>query len=136
VAAGIRPAVNRLNAPFWEAAARGVLLLPHCVVTGAAFWPPSPRSPFPGGRTVLWAEVPAFGTLESLVVYRRAFHPAFAPLMPYGIAQVALNCGPRLQVHVRDADAENAPRTGDRVGIGFRSLFDDAPPVPVVLPIP
>lgn len=128
----IAPPVNDLNAPFWEAAARGELLLPHCVASGRAFWPPSPCSPFCGGA-VAWRPAAPAGIVESVVVYRRSFHPAFASLMPYGIAQLALDAGPRLQVHVPGPDAPDAPCAGDRATLVFRRLLAGAPPIPIVI---
>lgn len=117
------PIINHLNRPFWEGAGAGRLVLPHCVATGRAFWPPSPISPFAEGRAVEWRDVAPAGIVLASVVYRRAFQKAFADLLPYGIAMVALDCGPRLQVHVEAPDAPGAPRGGSRVTLAFKPLL-------------
>lgn len=129
------PIVNALNRPFWDGAVEGLFMLPHCMETGNAFWPPSPVSPFPSGRAVEWRPVVAKGTLLASVTYRRPFQQAFAHLLPYGIAMVALDCGPRFQVHVRDPDSPEAPRPGDRVTLRFERLLDGGLPMPVAHPI-
>lgn len=127
-----QPVVNALNRPFWEAASAGKLALQRCETTQRFFWPPSPRSPFTGGP-VAWMDCDAGGTVESIVIYRRPFQQAFAALLPYGIASIALDAGPRLLVHVTDPDGEMAPKAGDRAVIGFRQLLDDGPLLPIAL---
>lgn len=116
------PAINALNRPFWDAASQDILIMPHCIDTGSAFWPPGPISPFTGGA-VDWRRVMPIGEMVGLVTYRRAFQAAFADHMPFGIALVALDAGPRLQVHVPDPDGAAVPRPGDRVRIHFRPVF-------------
>jgi uncharacterized OB-fold protein len=126
------PIVNRLNRPFWDAAAKGELSLPHCAVTGRAFWPPSPISPFAEGAAVQWRACEPFGVIKAMVAYRRVFHPAFASLTPFGVALVELECGPRLQAHVVAPDSRHAPRAGQRVRLTFRPILPDGPPIPIV----
>jgi len=130
----VAPTVNDLNRPFWEAAARDRLALPHCIDTARAFWPPSPISPFTSGR-VEWREVEVSGTVLSLTVYRRIFQKAFAEIMPFGIALVALDAGPRFQAHVPDPDGAAAPAVGARVVIGFRSILTDGFALPIATAI-
>jgi uncharacterized protein len=128
----VSPIVNALNAPFWAAAGEGRLLLPTCVATGRAFWPPSPLSPFVGGGAVDWRASPGEGTLLSVVVYRRVFQQAFAPRVPYGVALVQLDEGPRLLAFVAKPDAADAPRVGERVAIGFAPAVEGGRSVPTL----
>ncbi len=127
----VLPLINRLNAPFWDGARQGRLVLPHCVATGRAFWPPSPISPFADGGAVDWRAVEPVGEVKALAAYRRVFHQAFAPLMPFAIALVEPDAGPRLQVHVPRADDPEAPRTGSRVVLSFAPILPDGPPIPI-----
>jgi uncharacterized OB-fold protein len=126
------PIVNALNRPFWNGADLGELRLPHCRDTGAAFWPPSPASPFTGGP-VDWHPCDPLGEVESVVVYRRPFQQAFAALLPYGIALVGLRAGPRLLAHVETPHAPGAPRVGSTVEIRFRRLIEGPHPLPVAV---
>lgn len=107
--------VNTLNAPHWQAAACGEFVLPFCVATARAFWPPSPLSPFVSQGKVEWRRLDPVGVITALSVYRRPFQKAFEPMLPYGIALVTLDAGPRLLAHVPKADEHDAPRRGDRV---------------------
>jgi uncharacterized OB-fold protein len=124
------PAVNTLNMPFWQAAGDGRLVLPFCPATSRYFWPPSPSSPFVTAGAVEWREAEPAGVLKTAVTYRRSFQKAFEDRMPYGIGLVALDCGPRLQVHM----AAPEPVPGARVTVGFAVLVPGGPPVPVLLP--
>jgi uncharacterized OB-fold protein len=124
----IDPVVNDLSRPFWDAAAAGRLVLPHCRRTGRAFWPPSPSSPYGGGE-VEWREVAPRGRLAASVVYRRLFQKPLAPCLPYGIGLVELDCGVRLQAHVARPDEADAPRAGDQVALYFATLPGGSVPV-------
>lgn len=125
---------NTLSAPFWDAAGEGRLMLPWCTETARHFWPPSPVSPFATGGAVQWREADAVGVLIGVAIYRRAFQKALEARMPYGVGLVELNAGPRLQVHLADPDAGNAPGAGDRVTITFISIVEGGPRVPAVVP--
>jgi len=121
------PVVNSLNRAYWDAAARGELVLPFCVATGRAFWPPSPISPFATGGAVEWRKTAPFGQLIARAVYRRGFLKQFEPLMPYAIGLVELDAGPRLLAHIARADSPDAPAAEARVRLQFENLLDDAP---------
>jgi uncharacterized OB-fold protein len=123
----VNPIINTLNAPFWDAAKDGVLLLPFCLQTRHAFWPPSPFSPFVTGGVVEWRTATPEGALLARVTYRRAFLKAFDPLMPYAIGLVELDEGPRLQAHIVRPDDAASPKAGERVRLSFARLLDDVP---------
>ncbi|MDB5370662.1 MAG: hypothetical protein JWP20_2220 [Roseomonas sp.] len=127
----VDPPINALNAPFWEGAKTGRLVLPHCVTTGRAFWPPAPISPYTTGA-VTWREVAPEGWLRACVTYERVFQASFRPLVPYYIGLVEVQAGPRLQAHL--AGGAMPPAIGQAVRIAFRSLIEGAHPVPVILP--
>ncbi len=124
------PVVSDLNRPFWDAAATGRLQLPWCPATEQHFWPPSPFSPFAAVRSE-WREAPRVGTIAAVAIYRRVFQKAFEPLMPYAVGLLALDAGPRLQVHI--ARVENAV-AGRRATLNFASLLAGGPKVPVADP--
>jgi hypothetical protein len=128
----IAPIINELNAPFWTAAEQDQLVLPQCLTTGRAFWPPSPISPFVSGGATGWSPARGEGVLRALAIYRRVFQKAFEPLAPYGVGLVELDEGPRLQVYVSVGDGADGPRPGDRVRLIFTRLLPDGPKVPAI----
>ncbi len=71
------------------------------------------------------------GTVFSFAVYRRAYHPAFKPLLPYVVAVIELAEGPRLVSNVVGVQPEDV-RVGMRVRLEFRET--EGIPLPVFRP--
>lgn len=130
----LSPIINNLNRPFWEGVDRGELVMPWCARTGQYFWPPGPVSPFSINTPIAWRPARPSGTLVGGIVYRRSFLPDLETLIPYAIGFVALDDGPRLQVHLQDPELGGAGNTGLRVEIYFRPLLPGWRPIPVAGP--
>ncbi len=101
------PERDALNAPYWDGLASGVLTFQRCKSCGHAWLPP--RSDCPGclSSDCVWESAAGGAKLISWVVYHVAFHPAFANRLPYNVAVVELDEGPRLisnVVGVEDAE--------------------------------
>ena len=112
------PTPNADTLPFWEAAARGELRLQRCDACGRIQFPPRAicaqcRHPAPG-----WVTASGRGRLVSHTRVHRPPSAAFKPDLPYVVALVALEEGPRIMVTLRGAAAE-APRLGDALRIRF-----------------
>jgi uncharacterized OB-fold protein len=105
--------------PFWDAAARGVLLLKRCVETGKCFYYPREASPFTGGPTE-WVEASGFGEIYSCSVAYRA-QP------PYCIAYVRLDEGPIVLSNIEAQDLSKIA-IGQRVRALFRDVGDRKAP--------
>ena len=102
------PERDALNTPYWDSLAQGKLSFQRCQACGHA-WLPA-RSECPGCLEENWKWEPASGgaKLISWVVYHIAYHPAFANRLPYNVAVVELDEGPRLISNVVGIDdAEN-----------------------------
>ncbi|MGA1286139.1 MAG: Zn-ribbon domain-containing OB-fold protein [Rubrivivax sp.] len=94
------PELDELTRPFWDGLSTGVLSFQRCSHCGRA-WLPA-RSECPGCLGNVWQREAASGNgrLVSWVVYRHAYHPAFATRLPYVVAVVELDEGPRLITNV------------------------------------
>lgn len=125
----VEAVANSLWAPFHQCAAADQLVLPYCVETDRAFWPPSPTSPYVTHGAADWRAVSGEGVLIARVTYRRGFQKAFAALLPYGVALVEFEGGVRLQAHISQPDADDGLIAGAVVRVGFRSLIQGARPV-------
>jgi uncharacterized protein len=92
----LMPERDALNTPYWDSLAKGVLSFQRCDACGHA-WLPA-RSECPNCLVDGWQWVPAAGgaKLISWVVYHLAYHPAFANRLPYNVAVVELDEGPRM----------------------------------------
>lgn len=108
--------------PFWEATGRGVLLVPHCNACGEAFWYPRSFCPFCHSGDLDWRESSGSGAIYSFTVVERAGGPWEAAL-PYVVAYVELDEGPRLLTNIVDCDP-TALTVGQRVSVTFEGAGD------------
>jgi uncharacterized protein len=94
------PEKTPLNEPYWNGLAAGQLLFQRCGACGHAWLPP--REECPRCLAAHWSWTPAAGggKLVSWVVFRHAYHPAFADRVPYTVAIVELDEGPRLITNI------------------------------------
>jgi uncharacterized OB-fold protein len=65
------------------------------------------------------------GSVHSFTIIRRASDPAFAPLVPYAVALIDLDEGPRMMANIVGANAL-AVKIGDRVQVTFEDRGDGA----------
>lgn len=106
--------------PFWEAAARGEVVIPRCAGCAAWIWYPQPRCPGCGGQELAWTAISGRGTLFSWAVVRRVFVPAFAGEVPYvtGLVSLAEDPAVRLVTRLVDCSPESL-----RVDLPVRVVF-------------
>ena len=122
--------INSLQTPFYEAAARGELVVPWCTATQRPFWPPSPSSPFVDKAEVVWRPIDVSGIVRAKIVFRRAFLAEFKHLLPYAVALVELEQALRLLVFATTPAKINV---GEKVTVGVATIVEHAAPVPVVV---
>lgn len=98
------PDSSELGRPFWDALKQGQLTFQRCTACGHAWLPARSECPQCLGAT--WRREPAQGgaTLVSWVVYHTSYHPAFAKRVPYTVAVVQLDEGPRMISNIVGAD--------------------------------
>ena len=111
--------------PFWDAAAKGTLLLKHCRACGQAHYYPRPLCPMCFSDATEWRPAAGTGTIYSYSVMRRAE-------VPYAIAYVTLDEGITMMTNLVDCDFD-ALRIGQRVKVVF-SETEGGPPVPTFTP--
>jgi uncharacterized protein len=111
--------------PFWDATARGVLLVKRCAACGAAHHYPRALCPFCFSAETRWEEASGKGTIYAYSVLRRTAEP-------YAIAYVTLAEGPTMLTNIVDCDLD-AIRIGQAVRVVFKPS-DGGPPVPMFAP--
>ncbi len=116
-----RPAPESL--PFWEGARAHKLLLPRCNACGKFWFPPSRRCPHCLSSDFVWAETSGRGRIYSFVVFHRVYHPAFEGDVPYVVAIVELDEGPRLLSNIVGTPPDDV-RCDMRVRVMFEDLDD------------
>jgi uncharacterized protein len=98
-----------LTAGFFTGAAHGELVIPRCAACHRFVWYPADACPFCASDALSWTPVSGDATLFSWAVVRRAFLPAFAEMVPFVTALVALaeDAAVRLCSYVVDIEPEH-----------------------------
>jgi uncharacterized OB-fold protein len=91
---------------FWEGAKRHELRIQRCLDCKRAYFYPRPFCPHCASRNVEWFTASGKGTLYSYVIVHRG-PPGFQDWLPYVIAVVQLEEGPRMMSNV--INVEPAP---------------------------
>jgi len=112
------------SAPFFEAAARGKLLLQRCEACGAWHFPPRRRCSRCGGVALAFAEASGRGVVHSHALAHRASHPALRERLPLALVAVDLEEGVRMLARL--AAGSPPVRAGTRVQVEFEPLGEGA----------
>jgi uncharacterized protein len=89
-----RPSVE--SQPFWDAARAHRLMLQKCRSCGKFWFPPSQRCMHCLSGEHDWTEVKGTGRVFSFVTYHRLYHKGWKTDLPYVVAVIELDEGPRL----------------------------------------
>ncbi len=109
--------------PFWEACTQHVLQMQRCLACGTVRFPPGNRCSACLSAEAAWQPLSGRGTVYAFTVLRRAYHRGFADRLPYTVAVIALEEGPRLISNVVECDPGAV-----RVGMPVEVVFDDVAP--------
>ena len=121
------PAITTEAKPFWDAAAEQKLMIQRCQECNAWVWTPRPSCNECGSERVEWTQVSGKGEVYSFTVIRqvvgRAASKAFEPDIPYVIAWVDLDEGPRLITNIIGCPVENV-KLGMKVSVQFEKASE------------
>jgi uncharacterized OB-fold protein len=120
------------SAPFFAAAARGVLLLQRCTACAAFHFPVRRRCSRCGAIALEWREAAGRGVVHSHGRAHRAAHPALKARLPIDLVSVDLAEGVR--VMARLASGSPRVRAGDAVEVAFEAV-GEAVALPVFRPV-
>jgi uncharacterized OB-fold protein len=118
------PAIDPEWAPFWSATRDGRLVVQRCVECGRAQLYArahclSCRGP------VEWVDASGEGTVYSYTVIRQNPSRSFRHLLPFVVALVDLDEGPRVMTNVVGRNPDEV-RIGARVRVRFEPVSDEA----------
>ncbi|HOJ52519.1 MAG TPA: Zn-ribbon domain-containing OB-fold protein [Syntrophales bacterium] len=91
-----KPHVGPDNILFWEGCKRHQLVFQKCTSCGHVRWPPSHICPLCHAFATEEVVSAGRGKIYSYVVYHFAYHPALVEELPYVVALVELEEGPRI----------------------------------------
>ncbi|TXL71361.1 Zn-ribbon domain-containing OB-fold protein [Vineibacter terrae] len=124
----IVPKADALTEPYWQGVKDGKLLLQNCRSCGLAWHPPTPICPACQAKNYEWRPASGRGTVYSFTVVHHAAHVAVARKVPYLVALVTLEEGPRVVSNILSCPAERV-----QVGMPVTLTFQEISPG-VVLP--
>jgi uncharacterized OB-fold protein len=113
-----RPAPESL--PYWQAAREHRLTLPRCSSCERFWFPPSRTCPHCLSPELEFQDVSGRGKVYSFVTFHRVYHPAFENEVPYVVALVELEEGPRLLTNILDVAPQDV-----RCDMPVEVVFDD-----------
>jgi uncharacterized OB-fold protein len=117
---GPLPAVTNLNAPYWEALRRHRLAAPRCDDCQRAWLPPGPWCPRCWSRAFGWVELSGRGTVTSFVRFHQQYYRNGPWEVPYAVAEVTLEEGPRLYAQLVGVEPT--------VGLAVEAAYHDVSP--------
>lgn len=90
------PRPSAESKPYWDAAREHRLVIQKCNACGKFWFPPSQRCAHCLADDHTWTEVKGTGRVFSFVTYQRLYHKGWEGEVPYVVAVIELDEGPRL----------------------------------------
>jgi uncharacterized protein len=111
---------------FWDSVKAHQMRIQKCNDTGKYFFYPRGMSPFTLSDNVSWEPVSGRGVLHAFTIVHQNRAPGFADEVPYVVAMVELDEGPRMMTNLIDvvADPEHV-RIGMPVEVVYEDVTDD-----------
>ena len=99
------PEPTPLSQPYWDALTAGRLTFQRCRNCDHAWLPPRAECPECLAAEWNWVQASGKGRVISWVIYHHAYHQAFKERLPYNVALVELDEGPRLITNIVNPEA-------------------------------
>lgn len=119
----LSPIVDPGTEPYWNGLKQGKLLLRHCRGCGKPHFYPREVCPHCHSLDLDWIEASGQGAIYSYTVAHRSAGPAYADDVPYTIAIVELDEGPRMMTWI--VEAKDGVTIGARVKVRFEAWNDE-----------
>ena len=120
-----QPVANGDSLPYWDAARERKLLIRKCKACNETHFMPRYLCPVCWSDQLEWIEAKGTGKVHSFSVVRRASSAAYAPRVPYVLALIELDEGPRMMANVLGDDALSVA-IDDQVKVTFEDRGDGA----------
>lgn len=114
------PIPDEASRPFFEGAREHKLMIQRCSACGTAHWPVKSRCPVCFSTDLNWVQASGKGTLYTFSLMHQVYHPGFASEVPYNVAEVDLEEGPRVISNI--VGCSNADL---RIGMSLDVTFED-----------
>lgn len=94
------PHITPLTQPFWDAARAGRLEVQKCGQCGKLRFPPAKVCDECMSEATTWVAVSGRGTIWSMCEFHRLYFKGFEAELPYNVALVRLDEGPRMYTNL------------------------------------
>ncbi len=94
------PAITEQNREYWASAKAHRLMLQRCQACGRFRFPISAFCPYCLSDQTEWTAVSGHGTVYSFIIMHQVFDQRFKDDVPYNVAAVELEEGPRLYTNL------------------------------------
>ncbi|MBW6418520.1 Zn-ribbon domain-containing OB-fold protein [Celeribacter sp. PS-C1] len=109
---------------YWKAAQEGRLIFQKCASCGEIQFPPRHHCASCWEADLGWTESSGLGEVESYTIVRRAPLPQLRDKVPYVVAAILVEEGPRMLTNLVGEDALNVA-IGAKVKVVFQTDADD-----------
>lgn len=110
--------------PFWDAARNHELRMQQCDDCEYVRWVPSPVCPECWSKDYEWTELAGKGTVNSWVIFHKPYYEAFEDDVPYNVAEIELEEGPRYIANILEVENDDI-YTGMPVEVVFEDIQED-----------
>jgi uncharacterized OB-fold protein len=117
------PEPDANSEPFFDGARRGELMIQRCQDCGAHLPPGTTVCTECLSESLEWVNASGTGEVFSFGVMHQLYHEGFAAEIPYVVAVIELDEGPRLNSNIVGSDPATV-RVGDRVAVVFDPVSD------------
>ena len=121
------PLPDEASQPFFDGAMKGALMIMRCTDCGTARIPSRAHCDNCLSDRFEWEQASGRGKVHTFGVMHQKYHPAFFPELPYNLAVVELDEGPRLSTNIVNVKNEDI-RVGMPVVVDFERYDDVALP--------
>ncbi len=111
--------IDEESKPFFDGLAAHEIRLLRCSSCGSFFFPPLEVCPNDFSSGFEWTAASGRGTLHSWAVMHQVYRPQLTDKVPYLIAQVELEEGPRMPTSLRNVTPEQL-----RIGLPLEAVYE------------
>ncbi len=114
------PLISSLNQPYWDGLKNRAFKLQRCDACGKVRSPPSPLCPGCWSRNFTWTRLSGRGRVNSWVIFHQSYFKGYDHDVPYNVAEVELDEGPRVLTNLVGIKNEEI-----RAGMPVEIVYDD-----------
>jgi len=114
------PIINEDTKPYWEYCHRHELRMQKCKECGNVRFPVSILCPACHSMETDWEKLSGKGRVYSFIVFRLAYHEAYRNDIPYVVAIIELDEGPRMESNIIGCKIEDV-----KIGMPVEVVFED-----------